>query len=404
MNKLAKIGIKNKAWLLFLVPIIALGCSVTSPFNRTPMGNVPGLSTPNLARATPVQLSLPAEVVDEQALLVNLYARANPAVVNITIYGQQGSQVAPLGQGSGFVYDESGRIVTNDHVVEGAEQIEVTFSDGTIRGAEVIGQDPNSDLAVVKVDQLPVGIAPLPLGDMNELAVGQTVIAIGNPFGLDGTLTRGIISALGRTIPALTPFSIPQAIQTDAAINPGNSGGPLLDLHGHVIGVNAQIETDGNSRSNSGVGFAIPANIVKRVVPILIEEGQYEWAWLGVRGGNVVPALVEAMKLPVERGAYILEIIDGGPAAQAGLRGADTTLTVNSMPVLAGGDVITAIDGQPVNSFDDLLIYIALQTSPGQKVKLTILRNGKPQEISVRLEKRPDSLQFESPDKNSPNP
>lgn len=393
MNKLAKIGVKNNIWLLFLVPVIALGCSITSPFNRaTPVGNIPGLSTANPARATPVQVSLPPDVVDEQALLVNLYARANPAVVNITIYGLQGSQVAPLGQGSGFVYDESGRIVTNDHVVEGAEQIEVTFSDGTIRVAEVIGQDPNSDLAVVKVDQLPAGIAPLPLGDMSELAVGQTVIAIGNPFGLDGTLTRGIISALGRTIPALTPFSIPQAIQTDAAINPGNSGGPLLDLHGHVIGVNAQIETDGNSRSNSGVGFAIPVNIVKRVVPVLVEEGRYEWTWLGVRGGNVVPTLVEAMKLPVERGAYILEIIDGGPAAQAGLRGADTTQTINGVPVLSGGDVITAIDGQPVNSFDDLLIYIALQTSPGQKVNLTILRNGKAQEISVHLEKRPDSL------------
>ncbi len=166
----------------------------------------------------------------------------------------------------------------------------------------------------------------------------------------------------------------------------------MLDLHGHVIGVNAQIETDGKSRSNSGVGFAIPVNIVKRVVPVLVEEGRYEWAWLGVRGGNVVPTLVEAMKLPVERGAYILEVIDGGPAAQAGLRGADTTLTINGLPVLSGGDVITAIDGQPVNSFDDLLIYVALQTGPGQKVKLTILRNGKTQEISVRLEKRPDSL------------
>jgi 2-alkenal reductase len=393
MNKLKKTGIRARIWLLCLVPALALGCSITAPFSRIPIGNVPEpvMATPVIA--TPAQAPLSAEVMDEQALLVNLYARANPAVVNITIYGQQGGQTRLLGQGSGFIYDETGRIITNDHVVEGAERVEVTFSDGTIREAEVVGQDPNSDLAVVKVEQLPGGIAPLPLGEMGELAVGQTVIAIGNPFGLDGTLTRGVISALGRTIPALTPFSIPQAIQTDAAINPGNSGGPLLDLHGHVIGVNAQIETDGTSRSNSGVGFAIPVSVVSRVVPILIEKGRYEWSWLGVRGGNVTPALVEAMQLPVERGAYILEVTAGGPAAQAGLRGADTTVKVNDLLVLVGGDVITAIDNQPVKSFDDLLVYIALNTMPDQNVTLTILRAGKTQaEVRVRLSARPATL------------
>lgn len=393
MNKPEKVGVRKRIWLLCLVPALALGCSITAPFNRTLVGNVPELVTATPVIATPAQVPLSAELVDEQALLVNLYARANPAVVNLTIYGQQGGQTRLLGQGSGFIYDETGRIITNDHVVEGAERVEVTFSDGTIREAKVIGQDPNSDLAVVKVEQLPGGIAPLQFGEMSELAVGQTVIAIGNPFGLDGTLTRGIISALGRTIPALTPFSIPQAIQTDAAINPGNSGGPLLDLHGHVIGVNAQIETDGVSRSNSGVGFAIPVSVVKRVIPVLIEKGRYEWAWLGVSGGNVTPALVEAMKLPFERGAYILEVAAGGPAAQAGLRGADTTLRVNDLVLLVGGDVITAIDNQPVKSFDDLLVYIALNTTPGQNVTLTTLRAGKTQvEVRVRLGARPATL------------
>lgn len=397
MTQSAKVGFRNQRWLLFLVPVIILGCSLATPFNGIPGGSVAEPTTVSSALATATQFPMPANVEDEQSLLVNLYARVNPAVVNLTIYGQNGGQIVPLGQGSGFVYDESGSIITNDHVVEGAEQVEVTFSDGTIRDAEVIGQDPNSDLAVVKVDQLPEGIAPLPLGDMSELAVGQTVIAIGNPFGLDGTLTRGIISALGRTIPALTPFSIPQAIQTDAAINPGNSGGPLLDLHGHVIGVNAQIETDGTSRSNSGVGFAIPVNVIQRVVPALIEEGKYEWSWLGVRGGNLVPTLVKAMNLPVERGAYILEVMAGGPAEQAGLRGANEEKAVNGLAIPVGGDVVTAIDGQPINSFDDLLIYIAMQTSPGQKVGLTILRDGETLEISVLLEKRPDTLRAESP-------
>lgn len=392
MKQPAKLTPRNRIWLLLLVPVIILGCSITSPFSGAPAGNAPAPPAVNPTTSTPDQLPVPADVMDEQALLVNLYTRANPAVVNITIYGQQGGQLAPLGQGSGFVYDERGRIVTNDHVVEGAEQVEVTFADGTILDAQVIGQDPNSDLAVVKVDQLPAGIAPLQLGDMNELAVGQTVIAIGNPFGLDGTLTRGIISALGRTIPALTPFSIPQAIQTDAAINPGNSGGPLLDLHGHVIGVNSQIQTDGTSRSNSGVGFAIPVNVVERVVPILIEKGKYEWAWLGVRGGNLAPVLVEAMKLPVERGAYILEVTAGGPAEQAGLLGADNTVTSGGLTVPVGGDVITAIEGQSIRSFDDLLIYIAMQTEPGQNVTVTVLRDGSPQDIDLKLGARPEGL------------
>ena len=398
MKRTPKFSVSIRIRLLFLVTVISLGCSITTPFGGIPAGSATEPAAIDTTISTPTQVPLPADVVDEQELLVNLYARANPAVVNITIYGQQGGQFAPLGQGSGFVYDESGRIVTNDHVVEGAEQVEVTFSDGTIREAEVIGQDPNSDLAVVKMDQLPAGIAPLPLGDLSELSVGQTVIAIGNPFGLDGTLTRGVISALGRTIPALTPFSIPQAIQTDAAINPGNSGGPLLDLHGHVIGVNAQIETGGTSRSNSGVGFAIPVSVVKQVVPVLIEEGRYEWAWLGVRGGNVTPALIEAMQLPVERGAYILEVTANGPAEQAGLRGAEDTTTVNGLLVPVGGDVVTAINGQPVNSFDDLLIYIAMQASPSQEVKIIILRDGKTREVSVILEKRPDTLQTGLPE------
>lgn len=397
MRQPASAGFKNRIWIPLLLSVIVLGCSTAFPFSRIPAIGATQQPASNTIITTPTQFPLPAEITNEEALLVNLYARANPAVVSIITYGRDGGQVAPLGQGSGFVYDESGNIVTNAHVVAGAERLEVVFFDGTIRSADFIGQDLNSDLAVVKAEKLPAGVSPLPVGEMSELAVGQTVVAIGNPFGLDGTLMRGIISALGRTIPALTPFSIPQAIQTDAAINPGNSGGPLLDLHGHVIGVNAQIETDGTSRSNSGVGFAIPINVVERVVPMLIAEGRYQWSWLGVRGGSLVPALVEAMQLPVERGAYILEVTAGGPAEQAGVRGANEQQTVNGLPIVVGGDVVTAIDGQPVNSFDDLLIYIAMQTSPGRKVNLTIVRDGKTLEISVLLEKRPDTLQTELP-------
>lgn len=354
-----------------------------------------GWSVPDIALAsrapTPTPLSIPAAMADEQTALTNLYARAKPAVVNITVYGQQGEEIRPLGQGSGFVYDETGYIVTNVHVVREADQVEVTFSDGLIQSAQIVGQDPNSDLAVLKVDELPAGVIPLPLGDRNELAVGQTVVAIGNPFGLQGSMTLGIISALGRTIPALTPFAIPQAIQTDAAINPGNSGGPLLDLHGHVIGVNTQYKSNRDNCSNSGVGFAIPINIISRVVPTLIKMGSYEWAWLGVQGGPVTPVLVEAMDLPVDtqRGAYLLEVAPDGPADQAGLQGAVEITSVNDRQVPVGGDIVTAVDDQPVRSFEDLLVFIALQARPNQEVMLTIVRDGKMQNMKVQLDARP---------------
>jgi 2-alkenal reductase len=223
--------------------------------------------------------------------------------------------------------------------------------------------------------------------------VGQTVVAIGNPFGLQGTLTRGIISALGRNIPGLSIFTIPQSIQTDAAINPGNSGGPLMNLSGEVIGVNAQIETGGTTISNSGVGFAIPVSIIQRVAPGLIANGEYTWSWLGVRGSDVNPSLVKAMDLPVEKGAYIWQVTEGGPSADAGLRGYSASIDVDGRQVDTGGDVITAINGQPVYSFDDLLLYVTLQTTPGDTVTLTVIRDGKFKEIEVTLAPRPTGNQ-----------
>jgi 2-alkenal reductase len=327
-------------------------------------------------------------VTNEDQVLVDLYSRLNPSVVNITVYLNQNGELATYAQASGFVYDDQGHVLTNAHVVHGTDAVEVTFSDGLIREANMVGEDLNSDLAVIQVE-LPAGAAPIPLGTMDELAVGQTVVAIGNPFGLEGTLTRGIISALGRTIPALTIFSIPQAIQTDAAINPGNSGGPLLNLKGEVIGVNAQIETTGTSESNLGVGFAIPVSLISRVVPALIESGHYDWPWLGVSGYTVNPPLVKAMSLPVEQGAYVSTVTDGGPALATGLIGTTETVTQDGRTVEVGGDVITAIDGQPVKTFDDILVYLSLQTSPGQEVTLTILRDGKYQDIKLQLGTRP---------------
>ncbi|GAB4477201.1 MAG: trypsin-like peptidase domain-containing protein [Anaerolineales bacterium] len=399
-----KMQMNNKRvfFALLTLLIFTISCTISLPVNFSlPEAGSGAQNSPSESQVTvqsqllptPTPFQLPAQIQDEQALLVALYARANPAVVNITEYANQGGQVMPLGQGSGFVYDNLGHIVTNAHVIQGSDQIEVTFWDGTIELGELIGEDLHSDLAVVKVEKMPEGVIPLPLGDMDSLAVGQTVVAIGNPFGLEGTLTKGVISALGRSIPALTSFSIPQAIQTDAAINPGNSGGPLLNLQGEVIGVNAQIETGGTSRTNSGVGFAIPVSIIKLVVPDLIEKGKHEWAWLGVRGGNLSPLVREAMDLNVSKGAYIAEVVAGGPSAKAGLRGSSGTVTVRGREVEVGGDVIVAINGEPVRSFDDLLIYITLNGKPGDTVELTVLRENREISIKVKLEARPENIQ-----------
>jgi S1-C subfamily serine protease len=384
---------KRKFLIFAILPLLAISCGIITPFSEAlnPAAEVAPatLQAPTVPVVQPAPIQLPAVTVDEEALLIELYRQVNPSVVNIITYTDQGSFETSTGQGSGFVYDTEGRIVTNSHVVHGSDAIEVIFTDNTTLTADLIGEDLHSDLAVIQVSGMPQGVQPLSLGDINEVAVGQTVVAIGNPFGLGGTLTRGIVSALGRNIPALTAFSIPQSIQTDAPINPGNSGGPLLNLRGQVIGVNAQIETSDGSRVNSGIGFAIPVSIVERVVPSLIDNGEYVWGWLGVMGGTINPAMIQAMDLPVNKGAYISQVVQDGPADRAGLRGSQDEVTVEGRRTEIGGDIIVAINGQPVTSFDDILIYIALNTQPGQEVTLTIVRDGQTQDIKLTLAPRP---------------
>lgn len=358
------------------------------------------------AEATPT----PLIGTEEERLLTALYRQVIPSVVNITVVkkveGALGFPGLPEipgfpsiprlpeefyqeGQGSGFVWDEEGHLVTNNHVVEGADKVEVTFWDETAVEAEVVGTDPDSDLAVIKVDPTKVELHPVTLGDSESLAVGQMAIAIGNPFGQVGTMTRGIISALGRTFrPGGSPFAIPEMIQTDAAINPGNSGGPLLNSKGEVIGINTLILS--RSGSSAGVGFAVPINIAKKVVPVLIEKGEYRYAWLGISGTDVSPAIAKIMDLPPgSRGALVIEVTQGGPADKAGLRGSSKTAKINGRELKVGGDVIVAIDQTPVQDMDDLIVYLVEKAQPGQKVELTILREGKEQKATVELGERP---------------
>lgn len=321
--------------------------------------------------------------------LSQLYEIVSPGVVSINALVNNGG-LNGQAAGSGFIFDESGYVVTNNHVVENANIVVVIFHDGTEAEAEIVGTDVYSDLAVVKVAQLPESAHPLPIGDSTSVMTGDWVVAIGNPFGLNSSMSIGIVSAIGRTIPtAGTPFSIPMAIQTDAAINPGNSGGPLLNLQGQVIGVNAQIAS-GGTQANAGVGFSIPSQTVRRVVPTLIDVGAFQWPWLGVEGTSVDIFIEQANNLSLDRGAYIVRVVSGGPADQAGLQGGLEPVTVDGLEVPTGGDVVIEADGVLINDYADLQAFIA-QKDPGTEIELTVLRNGEQQQITVTLAPRPNN-------------
>ena len=391
--------VARKRLLLILLPLMlaALACTCnTQDLLFAPTAIAPQAPEPLILVATPTPLSekVVTEIDAQDAPLVNLYQRVNPAVVYIEVLVDDGETLSPLGSGSGFVIDKEGHIVTNNHVVEMADALEVIFSDGSVADAQILGTDPYSDLAVIQVDVSPERLVPLELSDSSTLQVGQRVIAIGNPFGLDGTMTVGIISALGRTLPAQVlegggRFSNPEIIQTDAAINPGNSGGPLLDIRGHVVGVNTAIRSA--TGTNSGIGFAVPVSTVRRIVPVLIKEGVYRYPYLGITYDTrfTMAELAGPLGLPVTRGALIDRVTPGTAADQARLRGGDHEVEVMGTTVNAGGDIIVAIDGYKLRDFDDLIAYLVRETQVGQDVVLTVIRDGENLEISVTLGERP---------------
>jgi S1-C subfamily serine protease len=351
-----------------------------------------------------------------EGALQNVYTQVNPSVVNIRVVQKQDLSTFSQGQlpfnfdlpegsqpdtpqyaqglGSGFIWDSEGHIVTNNHVLEGADKIEVTFADGTTLPATLVGADSYSDLAVIQVEGAPDLLHPVQMGDSEQVKVGELAIAIGNPFGLEGTMTVGIISALGRTLPASSGmtvgpvYSIPDIIQTDAPINPGNSGGVLVNDQGEVIGVTAAIESAVNS--NAGIGFVIPSTIVSKVVPSLIQTGTYEHPYLGISGTSLTPDMVQEMNLQVgQRGVQVITVAEGGPAAKAGLRPSQDSITVDGQDVPVGGDVIIAINGETIAKMDDLIAYLADETEVGQEVTLTVLRDGNETSLDVTLEARP---------------
>lgn len=322
----------------------------------------------------------------EQLTYNEIYRSSEPSVVKIIVYRSTEQGLTPYGEGSGFVYDEGGSIITNAHVVAEADEIEVTFPSGERMKASLTGVDVYSDLAVIKVSS-EKKLKPLKLGDSSQLYVGERVLAIGNPYGLSGTMTEGIVSQTGRSLRAPGGYLIVGVVQTDAAINPGNSGGPLLNLQGEVIGVNTAIAS--LTGEFSGIGFAIPSNLVKRVVTSLIEKGAYAHPWLGVQGVDVTADIAEALGLKEARGFLVTEVLPGSPAEKAGLKGGSEVQTIAGVKIPVGGDIIIGVDDKPVRGLEDILLYIEYNKSPSDIVSLTILRNESQINVEVTLGERP---------------
>lgn len=358
----------------------------------------------------------PVDLVNLQTAYEKIYEKVLPSVVSITVsknitqtfatipglpdgfdFGEEQQQTPGLqvyGAGSGFVWDKDGHIVTNNHVIDGAELIRINLSNGNSVIATLVGSDPQSDLAVLKIDLPAEELQPIEVADSTQAKIGQIVVAIGNPFQLSSSMTTGIISGLNRSLPlestdasGLT-YTIPDVIQTDAAINPGNSGGVLVDIEGKLLGVTTAIESP--VRANSGVGYVVPSVIVKKLVPILIKDGSYQQPWIGISGLSLSPEVAEAIDLDrTQRGALITEITIDSPADKAGLLGSAKTAKIDGQDVNVGGDIITAADSKPVNDFEDLVAFLARYTVVGQTINLTILRDGKTIEVPLTLEARP---------------
>jgi len=398
---------RKKRWLLLLLLILTLGgCSLPSTLSGLINPTSTALPAPT---AMPVPTAVPAvspapesPAVAEgmftlEQEIIDVYDSVGLGVVNITnrsyAYDFFMRPVPQEGSGSGIIYDQEGHVITNYHVIEDATELLVTLPDETTVEAQIVGADPANDLAVLKIDAAPDLLHPVPLGQSSDLRVGQFVIAIGNPFGFERTLTVGVVSALGRVIESPDERFIGEIIQTDAAINPGNSGGPLLDLSGQVIGVNTAIFSP--SQASAGIGFAVPVDTVRRVVPELIARGYYPHPWLGLSyvwdlNADRAQILREVgMDVPVDEGVLLLEIAPNSPAADAGLRGGQEQVRLGRTRILIGGDILAAIDGEPIATGRDLLRFLDTRTEVGQTIQVMVWRDGQQVTIPVTLEEQP---------------
>lgn len=320
--------------------------------------------------------------------LVELFEKSESGVVRIDV-DKINSSLETGSLGSGFVFDDLGHIITNAHVVESASSVTITFLDGSQYNAQIIGLDKFTDIAVIKVEEKPRYLHPLQMGDSSTLKVGEQVAAIGNPFGLSGSMTSGIVSQIGRLLPSQdTGFSIPNVIQTDAAINPGNSGGPLLNMAGKVMGINTAIQS--GTGQSAGIGFAVPSNTILKVVPVLIEEGKYSHPWIGISGKDIDPELAKVRDLDQSKGFLIVTVVPGSPAEIAGLKGVSEIKIIGDKEYPADGDIIVSVDGKEVRKISDILIHLQEEKSVGDEMILGILRDGEVMHVILALVERPD--------------
>ena len=333
------------------------------------------------------------DVTSESTMtLVQLFQKAEPAVVQINvkkIVSEGATEEMPSGSGSGFMYDDTGHVITNSHVIDDAMKITVTFLDGESYPAEIVGDDADLDLAVLKINSRNSYLHHLELASSSELKVGQQVVAIGNPFGLSGSMTTGIVSQIGRLLPQESGYSIPNVIQTDAAINPGNSGGPLLNMNGEVVGINTAIQSE--TGNFTGVGFAIPSDTVKKMVPILIRDGELRHPWIGISGIDIDYELAEIRGLDSTKGFLIVSVIEGSPAEFAGLMGSETREIIDGRDIPMDGDIIVKIDGELVRKIADILVHLQMEKLVGDEMVLTILRDGEMMEKTIFLGERPSN-------------
>ena len=344
-------------------------------------------STIDVSANNEIQIKNPISSYSKNLSLSEIFEKSESGVVRVNV--QRTNSVDGVGGiGSGFVFDKKGHIITNAHVVNDATKVVVTFLDGRSYNAKIIGVDEYTDIAVIKVNADLSLLQPVLLGDSSNLKVGEQIAAIGNPFGLSGSMTSGIVSQLGRLLPSDAGYSIPDVIQTDAAINPGNSGGPLLNMMGGVVGINTAIQS--NTGSNTGVGFAIPSQTLAKIVPTLIEKGEYKHPWIGISGRDIDPDMAKILKLKDAVGFLIVTVVEDSPAFKAGLIGSEKIILVEGVNYPIGGDIILAVDGIEVRQIDDILIHLQRAKAIGDEMVLEILRDNRTTTITIILQERPN--------------
>jgi len=366
-------GAIGAAMTLFIVAVL---------FIAPPESLKPDISNTNpdiVAEATPL--------FSKSLSLIEIFEKSEPGVVRVNVQRGESEDITG-GIGSGFVFDKKGHIITNAHVIKDANKVVVTFLDGRSYNADIIGTDTYTDIAVIKVNADLSFLHPLSIGDSSNLKVGEQIAAIGNPFGLSGSMTAGIISQLGRLLPTESNYQIPDVIQTDAAINPGNSGGPLLNMRGEIVGINTAIQS--GTGEFAGVGFSIPSQTVAKIVPTLIEKGEYKHPWIGISGRDIDPDMASVLNLKDAIGFLVITVVEDSPAFQAGLIGSEKTIEVDGVNYPVGGDVILAVDGKEVRKIDDILVHLQRAKSVGDEMVLEILRDGRTTNITITLDGRPN--------------